>query len=64
MNSIWNRQCRYREIFQDKANKLLGNLQNIDMFKVLEASLREMKEFQKIYPEANGTIFIEMEEKK
>ena len=49
---------------QEETNMSFGNLQNIDMFKVLEASLREMRELQKINPEAEETPFIELEEEE
>ena len=34
------------------------------MFKALEASLREMRELQKVNPEAEETTFIEMEKQE
>ena len=49
---------------QEEANMSFGNLQNIDMFKVLEASLREMRELQKINLEAKETPFIKLEEEE
>ena len=49
---------------QDNVNRSLGNLQNIDMFKALETSLREIRELQKVNPEAEETPFIEIEEEE
>ena len=49
---------------QEEANRSLGNLQHIDMFKALEESLREMRELQKVNPEAEETPFIEIEEQE
>ena len=53
----------YKDL-QEKTNRSLGNLHNIDMFKALEASLRKMRKLQKINPEAKETPFIEIEEEK
>jgi hypothetical protein len=33
---------------QEEANKSFGNLQNIDMFKAIEAFLRKMRELQNV----------------
>lgn len=49
---------------QEEAKRSLGNLQHIDMFKVLEESLREMRELQKVNAEAEETSFIEIEEQE
>jgi hypothetical protein len=49
---------------QEEANRSLGKLQNIDMFKAIETSLRKMRELQKVNSEAEETPFIEMEEEK
>ena len=49
---------------QEETNMSFGNLQNIDMFKVLEAFLREMRELQKINLKAGETSFIELEEEE
>ena len=48
----------------EEVNKSLGILQNIDIFKALEASLREMRKLYEVNPEANETSFIEMEEEE
>ena len=49
---------------QEEANKSLGILQYIDMFKALEESLREMKELEKVNLKAEETPFIEVEEQE
>lgn len=46
--------------FEEEANRYLGNLENIDMFKVLEAFLREMKELYKVNLAAEETLLIEL----
>jgi hypothetical protein len=47
-----------------EVDRSLGNLKKINMFKAFEASLREMRELQKVNPEAEETPFIEMEEEE
>ena len=49
---------------QEEANRFSRNLQNINMFKVLEISLREMRVLHKVNPEVEETPFIEMEEEE
>ena len=49
---------------QEDVNTSLGILQDIDIFKILKMSLREMRELYKVNPEANETPFIEMEEEE
>ena len=49
---------------QDEANRFLGNIHDTDMFKAFETSLREMRELQKVNPEAVETTFIEMKEEE
>lgn len=49
---------------QKKTNRSLENLQSVNMFKAIEIFFRKTKELQKINPEADETLFIEMEEAK
>ena len=49
---------------QEEANRFSRNLQNINMFKVLEVSLREMRVLHKVNPEVEEAPFIKMEEEE
>ena len=52
------------KILQEDVNTSLGILQDIDIFKILKTSLREMRELYKVNLEVNETPFIEMEEEE
>ena len=49
---------------QEETNRFSRNLQNINMFKVLEVSLREMRVLHKVNPEVEEAPFIKMEEEE
>lgn len=63
MNLTWNGKQIQRR-FEEEANRYLGNLENIDMFKVLEVFLREMKELQKVNLAAEETPLIELKKEE
>jgi len=49
---------------QAEANMALGNMHETDMFHSLESSLREIKDLQKVNPQGDKTLFIELREEE